>query len=1097
MRPWREHARTEDMFRADLPAGVLVPAPPPGALARVRAAARLVPSPVRRAARAVAVEVAVFVLVAVALAAVHHTALHLTAPNPPTPVCGNSALLNGPSSPPAGAVTVAAGDNSGENWNQPGTTFWFAAGTHTLGSGPFNAIAPGNNETFLGAPGAVISGQFLNKYAFVGTAAGITIEYLTVEDFATPVNEGAVDHDASKDWTIEYDTLQDNIPGTAVYVGTDSVLDYDCITANGQQGFGTATNNYVNSVTGGASNVQVNYNEISFNNVCNVEGYSPFPITPPSQCGGVSIPGCGCTGGGKFWTTYNSQFVGNYVHDNYNAGVWYDTDNAVSDIENNYFADNLAWGIAYEISYNAKITSNVFVGNGNYLGAEYAPLILPAIFISNSGSDPRLGAYGTTFEISGNQFYDNWDGIQEWQDSDRFCASPNLGYGPPCTIVNPTVANVRTCGLPVANARSGPAGGAGPPGRRTTPRRGSGQGTAAVPLIASPPYYDDCQWKTNNVKAYNNLFDFSPADIPDCTAASDCGYNTLISETGIFFPYAGNVVPDNVTFSQGNLFSGNTYCGPWNFQVHIQGSNAAWDQWTAAPYSQDPSSTINGPACGFSRPPVNPGRLAGPGDHPVPGGAAVVATYITGLTTDSTTGGYWHDQNGNPRFALMDNPWALIVNAGEWNGGNWQADMSSYLSYKQAQGYTACYVAALGCIDIGGSYENGNTWDNVPPFTGGGHPSAGLNSTYWQRVDYLITTAASYGITVFLNIAYTADGTGNGNLDPGGALDSSVLTQAMYTDYGTAVAGRYAASPNLVWVYGNDYYATNDTQFGYIRSAVVATGDTHAMAVHNYPESTSRYDVETSSGGAIGSTFSIDYSQVNWVYTYNVTYFGLGLAYGEAAAHSVSQLPAMWGDGYFVYAGVSIPPEQLMTQMTWWAMASGARGVTSTSNDCWSWGADALANSETENWYAVIAPAIVAAFTGLPGWHRLMPDTSSQLVTSGRGTSSTGITTGSNYLGGTDDYVAAARVADGSLAVIYGAKAYSITINQAKMAAGYTATWVDPFTGARTATTAGSAYNSGGLGNNSAGYPDWALVLQGPAVTAAPPAYYYSMRRFR
>ena len=73
------------------------------------------------------------------------------------------------------------------------------------------------------------------------------------------------------------------------------------------------------------------------------------------------------------------------------------------------------------------------------------------------------------------------------------------------------------------------------------------------------------------------------------------------------------------------------------------------------------------------------------------------------------------------------------------------------------------------------------------------------------------------------------------------------------------------------------------------------------------------------------------------------------------------------------------------------------------------------------------------------------------------------------------------------LAVIYLSHATTITIDQTKMVAGYAAWWVDPVTGAKTSTTAGSTYNSATPGNNSQGDPDWVLVLQGTAATAAPP----------
>jgi hypothetical protein len=461
---------------------------------------------------------------------------------------------------------------------------------------------------------------------------------------------------------------------------------------------------------------------------------------------------------------------------------------------------------------------------------------------------------------------------------------------------------------------------------------------------------------------------------------------------------------------------------------------------------------------------------------------------ITGLSSSTTTvAGCWVDQSGSPRFLMMDNPWALIVNAGEW-GGTWESDISTYLRYKQAQGYTGVYVSALGCLDINGRYENGNTWDNVSPWSNGSDPSGGLNGAYWERVDYLTSTAYPLGITIFLNICYTANN-GEGTFDEGGALYG--LTQQQYTDYGTALAGRYSTAPNLVWMYGNDYYdGLYDAEFGYVRSAITGTGDTHAMAVHDYPESTSRYDIESADGPPLKSTFSSSYSQVIWVYSYNVLYYGIELAYEEAVTHSIPMIPAMWGDGYFYTdGGTGIPTDQYMEQMAWWTIASGGRGLTGTSNNVWPWSDASLTDSETENWYAHTAPAIVAALTALPQWWQLMPDTNSTLVTSGRGTHASGITTGAYYAGGTDDYVAASYVpADGGspLAVIYCAQAFSITIDQSVMAPGYAAYWVDPASGAKSPATAGSAYSSSDPGNNSAGYPDWVLVLQAASPSSPP-----------
>src|ERR1700742_1465867 len=54
---------------------------------------------------------------------------------PPTKVCGNRAILGGgPATAPAGAISVAAGDDSGVNFGQARANYWIAPGRHTLGS---------------------------------------------------------------------------------------------------------------------------------------------------------------------------------------------------------------------------------------------------------------------------------------------------------------------------------------------------------------------------------------------------------------------------------------------------------------------------------------------------------------------------------------------------------------------------------------------------------------------------------------------------------------------------------------------------------------------------------------------------------------------------------------------------------------------------------------------------------------------------------------------------------------------------------------------------------------------------------------------------
>ena len=159
---------------------------------------------------------------------------------PPSPltVCGNTNILNGPATAPTGAVTIPAGVNTG-SYNTPSTTYWFAPGTHTLGTGEYDQIDPSSGDTYIGTPGAILSGQWKNNGTFEGNASDVTIEYLTIEEFDPPNNEGAVNALSCSGLDDLDDTLENNSPGTAVYLGTDNTLSNDCLTLNGQAGFGS------------------------------------------------------------------------------------------------------------------------------------------------------------------------------------------------------------------------------------------------------------------------------------------------------------------------------------------------------------------------------------------------------------------------------------------------------------------------------------------------------------------------------------------------------------------------------------------------------------------------------------------------------------------------------------------------------------------------------------------------------------------------------------------------------------------------------------------------------------------------------------------
>lgn len=464
---------------------------------------------------------------------------------PPARVCGDSALLDGPSSPPAGAVAVGTSQDLGKvtDRHPANTTFWLSPGMHRLGTEYYDQVRPKNGNTYIGAPGAILDGQKRNRFAFVGYGENVTIRHLTVQNFGwrgSNSDEGIINHDAGADWLVERNMVRWNA-GAGVMLGSRNTLRTNCLRENGQYGFSAYHPSKI-------SDVIVEGNEIAGNNADDWERRRP---------------GCGCSGGGKFWMVTDAVVSGNWVHDNKNVGLWMDTNNAGFSVERNYIADNDAEGIMYEASYNAAIRDNTLVRNGRVRGPHNGAFPTGAIYVSESGSDRRVHtAFADSFEITGNVFEDNWSGVILWENSDRFAgsdANPGMNMS---TLVNPGVT-ARTC-----NAEN----------------------------IARKPYLDDCRWKTQNVRVHGNEFIFSPRAVgKDCVLTKGCGYNGLFANWGTFpkwSPYQRDAVQDRIAYEQDNLFSANTYAGPWYFLAHGQGNRVNWATWQSAPYSQDTDSVI-------------------------------------------------------------------------------------------------------------------------------------------------------------------------------------------------------------------------------------------------------------------------------------------------------------------------------------------------------------------------------------------------------------------------------------------------------------------------------------------------------------------------
>jgi len=462
-------------------------------------------------------------------------------PNQVAAVCGNPPL--GPTSAPRGAVIVdpaVVGDlMTKTEANPPGTTFWLAPARYTLGANEFDQIKAKNGNKYIGAPGAILDGNGINRYAVAGNSTNVVIRYLTIRGFVPPVQQGVINSNSSDSWTIERNIIEDN-QGAALMAGTHQVVRGNCLRNNGQYAINAAKDNKE------IGDLLVEGNEITGNNADDTES---------------KIEDCGCSGGAKFWRVNGAEIRGNWIHGNHGPGLWVDTNNNDFLIEKNVLDDNDGAAIIYETSYNAIIRNNIIRRNnwveGQKTTAKGDGFPAATIYISESGGEPRIPARTSKIEIYSNILQDNWSGITLWENSDRYCNSPANTSTGVCTLLVPRVSR------------------------------------CIQPGIAIQPLYSDCRWKTQRVDIHDNRFSVAP-DTVGCRA--QCAVMAVLSNFGIqpnWSPYRGDAIQRAIVLHQQNYWRNNDYAGPWAFMAIATPEHINRDQWQSAPYLQDYGSTFS------------------------------------------------------------------------------------------------------------------------------------------------------------------------------------------------------------------------------------------------------------------------------------------------------------------------------------------------------------------------------------------------------------------------------------------------------------------------------------------------------------------------
>jgi parallel beta-helix repeat protein len=324
---------------------------------------------------------------------------------------------SGSSSPDGGtgpcvgtAITPAMNVQTAINNAASGTTFCFAPGTYDVSS-----LAPKSGDIFDGDNRqAILDGQNAHAYAFNSSStSNVTVRGFVIQNFATPLQEGAINSFGTTGWVISNNHITHN---AAAGVATDNgaqVLN-NLIDWNGQEGYACH-----------GSDIVYDGNEIAYNNH------------------NLAVDATWEAGGGKAWATSHATFKNNYVHDNGGPGMWSDTNNIYTVYDHNTVNNNWGPGIYHEISYNAQITNNTLQDNGMPSspggGQKLGWLFDAAIQLRLSQSlDPT-----TPLLISGNTLVNNYNSIALIQSPVSGCTNTSLNEGAygACTVKNVLVQN--------------------------------------------------------------------------------------------------------------------------------------------------------------------------------------------------------------------------------------------------------------------------------------------------------------------------------------------------------------------------------------------------------------------------------------------------------------------------------------------------------------------------------------------------------------------------------------------------------------------------------------------------------------------------------
>jgi hypothetical protein len=289
----------------------------------------------------------------------------------------------------SGGVAIGTGDDAQRvvDAHSAGTTYLVKAGTHARNF----SVRPKSGDTFCGEPGAILDGGRSLRSAFSGGATNVTLDSITVQQYATGRQGGAIWPDThASGWTVRNVSAVHNY-WAGLKAGDNMKILGGHYNDNDQLG-----------ISGNAATGVV------------LDGLDGDPATfdgPELARNHTMHESCTFEAGGMKWDVGRVTIRNAHVHHNDCRGLWADINAHDALVEHNLIEDNWAEGIFYEISQDAVIRDNRVYRNGTRGAGWYwdGGITVPSSF---------------NVEIYGNRLSGNYNGITGTQQDRPDSAPP-------------------------------------------------------------------------------------------------------------------------------------------------------------------------------------------------------------------------------------------------------------------------------------------------------------------------------------------------------------------------------------------------------------------------------------------------------------------------------------------------------------------------------------------------------------------------------------------------------------------------------------------------------------------------------------------------